>query len=76
MRKLIVPVAMAFAMGVFGTSAMAGVSEDDDFDDFDDIAPDDATDDDGSPAVPEPGAALAMGAGLATIAFALRRRRL
>jgi PEP-CTERM motif len=73
MRKLIVPVAMAFAMGVFGTSAMAGAFEDDD---FDDIALDDATDDDGSPAVPEPGAALAMGAGLATIAFALRRRRL
>jgi hypothetical protein len=72
MRKLIVPVAMALAMGVFGTNAMAGV----DPDDFDDDDFDDATDDDGSPAVPEPGAALAMGAGLATIAFALRRRRL
>jgi PEP-CTERM motif len=70
MRKLIVPVAMALAMGVFGTSAMAGQVIVDDFeqDDFDDA--------DGSPAVPEPGAALAMGAGLATIAFALRRRRL
>ena len=71
MRKLILPVAMAFAMGVFGVSAMAG-------DDFDDDIPDDVEDDsdDASPAVPEPGAALAMGAGLATIAFALRRRRL
>lgn len=71
MRKLILPVALAFALGVFGTSALAG----DDFDDdviVDDV--EDDFDDDASPAVPEPGAALAMGAGLATIAFALRRR--
>jgi hypothetical protein len=59
-------------MGVFGTNAMAGDSTPDDFpDDFDDSS----GDDDGSPAIPEPGAALAMGAGLAAIAFALRRRR-
>jgi PEP-CTERM motif len=74
MRKLIVPVALALAMAVFGTSAMAGDSvPDDDFDDFDDF--DDTSGDDSSPAIPEPGAALAMGAGLAAIAFALRRRR-
>ena len=73
MRKLILPLALAFALGIFGTSALAG----DDFDD--DVIVDDVEDDSGddaSPAVPEPGAALAMGAGLATIAFALRRRRL
>lgn len=72
MSKLIVPIALAFGMGLFGTNAMAGQAIGDDFDDF---VIDDASDDDGSPAVPEPGAALAMGAGLATIAFALRRRR-
>ena len=72
MRKLIVPLTMAFALGAFGTSAMADNVEDD----FpDDVIVDDFDDDDSSPAVPEPGAALAMGAGLATIAFALRRRR-
>jgi hypothetical protein len=71
MRKLIVPVALALAMAVFGTSALAGDNfPDDDFDDFDDTSGDDS-----SPAIPEPGAALAMGAGLAAIAFALRRRR-
>ena len=70
MRKLIVPLTMAFALGAFGTSAMADNVEDDFPDDFDDTSGDDL-----SPAVPEPGAALAMGAGLATIAFALRRRR-
>jgi PEP-CTERM motif len=72
MRKLVVPLALALTMGVFGTNAMAGDNFPDDFpDDFDDTA----SDDDGSPAIPEPGAALAMGAGLAAIAFALRRRR-
>jgi len=73
MRRLILPVAMALAVGVFGTSAMAGQIIEDDFDD-DDFEQDDI--DDASSAVPEPGAALAMGAGLAAIAFALRRRRL
>jgi hypothetical protein len=57
--------ALAAALGAFATAASAG---DDDFPPGDDVG-DDFT------AVPEPGAALAMGAGLATIAFALRRRR-
>jgi len=70
MRKSFLPVAMAFALTLFvGSIAKAQLIEDDD------ITVDDASDDDGSPAVPEPSAAFAMGAGLATIAFALRRRR-
>ena len=72
MRKSFLPLAMAFAMTLLvGSIAKAQLIEDD----FDDITVDDASDDDGSPAVPEPSAAFAMGAGLATIAFALRRRR-
>jgi hypothetical protein len=72
MRKVFVPLATAFALSLFGAASMA----DDVPDDFDDFGVDDTFDDaDGSPAVPEPTAALAMGAGLATIAFALRRRR-
>ena len=70
MRKSFLPLAMAFAMTLFvGSIAKAQPIEDDE------MTVDDAAGDDGSPAVPEPSAALAMGAGLATIAFALRRRR-
>jgi hypothetical protein len=73
MHKLFLPLAMACAISLAGTTSQA-IEDDypDDvlIDDFDDVPHDDA-----SPAVPEPTAALAMGAGLATIAFALRRRR-
>jgi hypothetical protein len=71
MRKLVLPLAMAAAICAFGSIAKAGISTDD----FDDDATADDIFQDGSPAVPEPSAALAMGAGLATVAFALRRRR-
>jgi hypothetical protein len=72
MHKLFLPLAVVFAMSLFGTYAKA----DDVPDDFDNTQDDTFIDDaDGSPAVPEPSAAFAMGAGLATIAFALRRRR-
>jgi hypothetical protein len=71
MSKLALLFAAAFAVGAFSLPARAGQ-----IGDFDDVVVDDTFDDaDGSPAVPEPGAALAMGAGLAAIAFALRRRR-
>jgi len=73
MHKLFLPLAVVFAMSLFGTYSKADDSQDDDFDNTqDDTFIDDS---DGSPAVPEPSAAFAMGAGLATIAFALRRRR-
>ncbi|HEX2485526.1 MAG TPA: PEP-CTERM sorting domain-containing protein [Myxococcota bacterium] len=65
MRTRLFPFALALALGAFATSAWA--------DDVGDSVGDDVGDD--FTAVPEPGAALAMGAGLATIAFALRRRR-
>lgn len=72
MRKVVLSLAMAFVVSAFGMPAVAGIEIDDD-----DVVPvDDVFDDaDGSPAVPEPTGALAMGAGLAAIAFALRRRR-
>jgi hypothetical protein len=63
MRDRLLPLALAAALGAFATSALA-----------DDVIGDDVGDDFVT-TVPEPGAALAMGAGLATIAFALRRRR-
>ena len=67
MRKLSLALASALALTFFvGTTSRA-----DDVN-IDDVAADDF---DASPVVPEPSAALAMGAGLATIAFALRRRR-
>jgi hypothetical protein len=66
MRHRLLPLAFAAALVAFATAASAG---DDDFPPADDVGDDFVT------TVPEPGAALAMGAGLATIAFALRRRR-
>ena len=72
MRKLFLPLAVVFAMSLFGTFSKADDVFPDDETSIDDTGLDDA---DGSPAVPEPSAAFAMGAGLATIAFALRRRR-
>lgn len=65
MRKLISTLAVAIALSAFSYPASA----------FERIIEDDTFPDDSSPAVPEPTAALAMGAGLATIAVALRRRR-
>ena len=70
MRRSFLALALVLAASSFGTHAKAQICADD----FDDDCPP-AADDDASPAVPEPSAAFAMGAGLATIAFALRRRR-
>jgi len=71
LRKLLPTLAAAIAIAAWAPAAMAGLVGDN-------VPPDDVGDDvvlDDDAVVPEPTAALAMGVGLATIAFALRRRR-